>query len=168
MGDAVVGAKVAIGDDRVGDPLGLAIRGTCRFSAHPAGSGLRRSAPVLSGELVTTRHLGVGRLVSGVIGVESIPKGRDQYGAIVWAGGVAWTISDRFGVQGEVRGRVSVTGIRTPHREPVDLIAGPTIRVGEAVWIRPALSLNLTAAASTWGSVRSHAGLNLSCGWGAH
>jgi len=148
FGDIRLGAKYAFLNDRIGDPLGLAVKASVKLPTADDEKGLGTGKMSFDAHLVASKALGHSADIHGSIGYEwnGDPDLYEIGNALKLGIGINVPSCRLFQVQGEL--------LYTKYQEyndtagnnqtnPLDFVIGPVFWVKPGFFIRPALSGNL-------------------------
>jgi hypothetical protein len=181
FGDVWVGGKYKMLDDYRGDGVGLAIRAQIKLPTADEEKGLGTGKVSGGGDLILSKRLGYGGELHAAIGYigNSSPDGFSLGSAFTWGVGVNVPALRILQIQAEVTGTsygdasfdgasltTADTGAGSSQTNPVDLVVGPVIFFGKGIFIRPAISWNLSFDDRGLGSSsKSYTGRHITVGY---
>jgi hypothetical protein len=162
LGDSLLGVKVQLLDDRSGDPVALAVRGTLVLPT--AGRELGTTRPAAAGQLVmSSTHKATSVHVAFGASLHADPEDVDLPNRLLFGGGVDTSPRPWLGLQAEVTGSL-YSGGEVPWRAPLDVTGAVVLRRRGGMFVRVALSHNLAFEAPFDASWRSSTGILASVG----
>jgi outer membrane protein OmpA-like peptidoglycan-associated protein len=168
VGDVRIGAKFKLLDDYLGDGVGLALKGHAKLPTADDAKGLGTGKPSFGADLVLSKTLNQSADIHASVGyqVNSDPDGLDIGNALKWGVGVNLPACRFFQLQAELTGKSYSGGEFDGQTNPVDLVLGPVFWIKPGLFIRPAISMNLSFDDRGLGSSsKSYTGRQISIGY---
>jgi outer membrane protein OmpA-like peptidoglycan-associated protein len=148
FGDIRLGAKYAFLNDRVGDPLGLAVKASVKLPTADDQKGLGTGKTSFDAHLVASKGLGTSADIHGSVGYEwnGDPDLYEIGNALKLGVGINVPSCRLFQLQAELlytKYQDYSDSAGNKQTNPLDFVVGPVFWVKPGFFIRPALSGNL-------------------------
>ena len=145
FGDVKLGLKLNMLDDYRGQGVGLALKGAIKLPTADEKKGLGTGKTSGGVDLILSKHLNRKADIHASLGYEinSDPDDLNLANALKWGVGLNLPSCRKLALQAELTGK-KYSSAAFDQTNPVDLIVGAVFWIKPGIFIRPALSTNLS------------------------